>query len=70
MTSDRKIEQMRVGSQVYVRGGFGTEPARLAEVTELAADIKNGRPGIGYTEIDSGDDRWAYLDQVIAVTKW
>ena len=62
-----KLNEMRVGSQVMVRGGFGTEPARLAKVTEIESDIKNGFPGIGYTEVSSGEYRWAYLDQVIRV---
>lgn len=62
-----KLNEMRLGSQVYVRGGFGAEPAKLAEVTEIEQDIKNGRPGIGYTEVATGDGRWAYLDQVIRV---
>jgi len=62
-----KLSEMRIGSQVKVRGGFGTEPVKLAEVTEIEGDIKNGRPGIGYIEVCSGEDRWAYLDQVIRV---
>lgn len=65
-----RLTDMRIGSQVYVRGGFGTEPAKLAEVNEIEEDIKNGRPGIGYTEIQSGDGRWAYLDQVIRVEEY
>lgn len=62
-----KLHDIRVGSKVMVRGGFGREPAKLAEVTEVESDIKNGRPGIGYIEVSSGEDRWAYLDQVISV---
>jgi len=57
------IEQIRVGSRVRVRGGFGSEPARTVTVEGVDADIKNGRPGIDYTE-SNGNGRWAYLTQV------
>jgi hypothetical protein len=33
------------------------------------ADIKNGRPGIDYTESD-GSGRWAYLSQVEQVVAY
>lgn len=62
-----RIEQIKIGSTVTVRGGFGAEPARLGRVDEVEEDIKNGRPGITYTEIDTGDPRWAYLNQVLRV---
>lgn len=57
------IEQIRVGSKIRVRGGFGSEPARTVIVEGVDADIKNGRPGIDYTE-SNGTERWAYLSQV------
>ncbi len=63
------LKQLREGSIVYVRGAFGTGPAVRATVTEVCADVKNGRPGIDYTTED-GDDHWAYLDQVQAVYKY
>jgi hypothetical protein len=61
-----KLEQIRVGSQVRVRGGWGTEPARTVTVEGVDADIKNGRPGIDYQDTD-GTGRWAYLTQVDSV---
>lgn len=60
------IEQIRVGSKIRVRGGWGAEPARTVIVEGVDADIKNGRPGIDYTE-SNGTERWAYLSQVDAV---
>lgn len=65
-----KLTEMRLGSKVMVRGGFGSEPAKEAIVNELDSDIKNGRPGIGYEEVSTGDGRWAYLDQVVKVLKY
>jgi hypothetical protein len=63
------IEQIRVGSKIRVRGGWGTEPARTVTVEGVDADIKNGRPGIDYTEPD-GSGRWAYLSQVEQVVSY
>ena len=63
------IEQIRVGSKIRVRGGFGSEPARTVTVNGVDADIKNGRPGIDYTEPD-GSGRWAYLSQVEQVDSY
>ena len=58
------LADIKEGSRVLVRGGFGNEPAKFAVVNSVEADIKNGRPGIDYTEESTGDGRWAYLDQV------
>jgi hypothetical protein len=63
------IEQIRVGSRVRVRGGWGIEPARTVTVEGVDADIKNGRAGIDYTESD-GTERWAYLTQVEKVVSY
>ncbi len=60
-----KLNQIREGSIIKVRGGFGTEPAKRAVVTGVEENIKNGRPGIDYR--CNGDERWAYLDQVVEV---
>lgn len=65
-----QLADMQEGSIVLVRGGFGTEAAKRAIVTELDADIKNGRAGIGYTEEATGEERWAYLTQVQRVIKY
>lgn len=64
-----KLEQIREGSVVMVRGGFGTEPARQATVEAVEANIKNGRAGIDYVTRE-GDSRWAYLDQVQSVVAY
>jgi hypothetical protein len=58
------LSEVREGSVVMVRGGFGTEPPKKVVVNSVDPDIKNGRAGIDY------DDRWAYLDQVISVIKY
>lgn len=63
------LSKIRIGSRVKVRGGFGTEPIRLVTVNNVEADIKNGRPGIDYTEAD-GTGRWAYMDQVLQVVEY
>lgn len=57
-----KLRRIKVGDQVWVKPGFGTQPAVLVTVTGIHADIKRGRPGIDYA------DRWAYLDQVTLPT--
>ena len=57
------LEDIREGSVVIVRGGFGQELPKTVTVDEVHAEIKNGRAGIDYTEAD-GTGRWAYLDQV------
>ena len=64
------IKQVRQGSIVKVRGGFGREPAKRAKVTCVESDIKNGYPGIDYTVIATGDEHWAYLDQVVEVEQF
>lgn len=65
-----RLEQIREGSIVFVRGGFGAEPATKALVEEVEEDIKNGRPGITYREIATGNPRWAYLNQVQTVVSY
>ena len=64
------LKQVRQGSIVKVRGGFGSEPAKRAKVTCVESDIKNGYPGIDYTVIATGDEHWAYLDQVVEVEQF
>ena len=57
------LDEIREGSVVIVRGGFGQELPKRVVVEEVHEDIKNGRAGIDYRESD-GNTRWAYLDQV------
>jgi hypothetical protein len=63
------LEDIREGSVVVVRGGFGTESPKRVVVEEVHEEIKNGRSGIDYKESD-GHSRWAYLDQVERVVKY
>jgi len=57
------VNQVRAGSVVMLRPGFGAAPPRQVTLTEVHEEIKNGRPGVDY-ELAPGDSRWAYLDQV------
>jgi hypothetical protein len=59
-----KIEDIREGSVVIVRGAFGTGQPQRVTVTEVEEDVKNGRPGICY------DESWAYLTQVDRVVQY
>lgn len=63
------LDEIREGSVVIVRGGFGQELPKRVVVEEVHADIKNGRAGIDYKESD-GHSRWAYLDQVQKVVAY
>lgn len=59
-----KLEDIRQGSVVIVRGAFGTGPAERVKVEEVHEDVKNGRPGIDYK------GSWAYLTQVERVVAY
>lgn len=64
------LDNIKLGSKVQVRSGFGGGPIHTGIVTEVSDDIKNGTPGIGYDVVGldgqaTDDSRWAYLDQVI-----
>lgn len=65
-----KLSEMRKGSVVLVRGGFGNEAPRHATVLETIRDVKHGYPGIDYCEHETREERWAYLDQVVRVVKY
>lgn len=65
-----KLSDIRVGSTVMVRGGFGTDKPVKAKVEAVLKDIKNGRPGIDYVNKSTGDEHWAYLDQIDSVVKY
>jgi len=60
------ITDIEEGSIVQVRGNFGNGPVETATVDEVLEDIKNGRPGIVYTT-ESGQTKWAYLDQIVSI---
>ena len=57
------IDDVRAGSVVRIRSGFGLEPAETVTLENVEADIKNGRAGCDYTD-RKGEGRWAYLTQI------
>lgn len=59
-----RLEDIREGSVVIVRGSFGQGKPQRVVVTGVDEDIKNGRPGIDY------GDSWAYLTQVDSVVSY
>jgi hypothetical protein len=59
-----KLNDIREGSVVIVRGAFGTGPEERVKVEEVHEDVKNGRPGIDY------EGSWAYLSQVQRVVSY
>ena len=63
------LEQVRAGSRVVIRSGFGSEPAETVTLENVEADIKNGRAGCDYTDT-KGEPRWAYLTQIVRVVKY
>jgi hypothetical protein len=68
-TAGVDIADVRVGSVVVIKSGFGSEPAETVTLEGVDADIKNGRPGCDYTD-RKGEGRWAYLSQVVRVVKY
>lgn len=63
------LKEIRPGSIVLLRGGFGNGPLEQATVIEVEEDIKNGRPGIDYVTKTSSSS-WAYLSQVESVVAY
>ena len=63
------LEQVRAGSRVVIRSGFGSEPAETVTLDSVEADVKNGRPGCDYVD-SKGESRWAYLSQIVKVVKY
>ena len=54
--------EIRKGSRVIVRSGFGVDAPKEVEVIRI--DSKNGQPLIEY------DNRWAYFHQIDEVIKF
>ena len=54
--------EIRKGSRVIVRSGFGADPPEVVEVIRIGS--KNGQSLIEY------DDRWAYFHQIDDVIKF
>lgn len=65
-----KLNDVREGSMVMVRGDFGNGFAVRARITAVEANIKNGRPGIDYTAVGASSGNWAYLGQVDSVVEY
>jgi len=63
------IDDVRAGSVVVIRSGFGSEPAETVTLENVEADIKNGRAGCDYTDT-KGEPRWAYLTQIVRVVQY
>lgn len=68
-----KLSDIKNGMYARIRSGFGNGPIVSGEITEVSEDIKNGYPGVCYATLDANgnptdDCRWAYLDQVMAVS--
>ena len=61
-----KIEDFQEGDTVEVSMSFGKN--RKGIIQEVSENIKNGYPGINYEDDENGFC-WAYLDQVVSVTK-
>jgi hypothetical protein len=59
-----KLNDIREGSVVIVRGAFGSGPEERVKVEEVHEYVKNGRPGIDY------EGSWAYLSQVQRVVQY
>jgi hypothetical protein len=62
------IKDLKIGSTIMVRPDFGMSNSVKATVTDIEKNGKNGRDTIGY-ETSPGNDRWAYMDQVVRVVK-
>jgi hypothetical protein len=69
LTKEITLDDVREGSVVVIRSGFGGEPAETVTLEGVEADIKNGRAGCDYTD-RKGDGRWAYLSQIVRVVKY
>jgi len=63
------FEDVRVGSVVVIKSGFGSEPAETVTLDNVERDIKNGRAGCDYVD-STGEGRWAYLTQIVRVVKY
>lgn len=63
------FEDVRAGSRVVIRSGFGSEPAETVTLDNVEEDIKNGRAGCDYVD-RNGETRWAYLSQIVRVVEY
>jgi len=58
------IDLLKEGDKVLVSANFGSGPLVEGTVDLVSEDIKDGTPGIDYTD-ENGRTKWAYIDQVI-----
>jgi hypothetical protein len=58
------------GCLVMVKQDFGMGRTVLAKVDAVLDNVKNGRPGIDYIEMDTGNLKWAYADQIVKLVAW
>lgn len=70
MISLDSFRNISEGSVVLVSGGFGRESLVKAKVTYVSDNIKNDTPGIEYEEEITGEQRWAYYDQIAKVISY
>jgi hypothetical protein len=64
------INDVRVGSCVVLRPGFGEGLPIKAIVIEVDPDIANGRAGVTYATTTANSLHWAYMDQVDKVVRY
>ena len=64
-------DDVKEGSVITVRGGFGRDCARNAVVTDIDREGKNGFATLSYYPVGGSEDRqsWAYFDQVDRVIR-
>lgn len=63
------IDDLREGSVVVIRSGFGSEPVETVVLDSVDVDIKNGSAGCDYVD-SKGNPRWAWLSQIVRVVKY
>ena len=68
-TNKVNVKQIRSGSVVVVRSGFGGGAPETVTVNDIELDGKNGMATIDY-EDRSGESHWAYTDQIVKVVSY
>lgn len=64
------LDDITEGSIVMVAKDFGSGKVVKAKIEEVCEDVKNGRPGFDYTVIATGEQKWAYLSQLVKVLEY
>ena len=60
--------EIREGSIVVVKGGFGSESPKQVKVEGVG--LKNGYQVFDYDGQSDGTGRWAYSDQILEVIEY